>query len=126
MVGRLEQKNTFIAAGQDERDRFAEGVSSVGIDAATKGEDGTGLYGNYRGIPVLGVYRWLETENLALLAEINQREAFAPARALARNIVLIGLVSSGLLLAGVYLVARRITRPVVAITDGALQIEQGN
>ncbi|MEO0707771.1 MAG: sensor histidine kinase [Cyanobacteria bacterium J06649_5] len=131
LIGRLERKNTFIASAAAEGNAAAEapsaeGVSSVGIDSATKGEDGSGLYANYEGTPVLGIYRWLESENLALLAEIDQSEAFSPARALARNIALIGLASTGLLLAGVYLVSRRITRPVLAITDGALQIEQGN
>ena len=126
LVGRLERKNTFIASGLTTEDRFVNGVSSFGIDAATKGTDGSGLYENYEGIPVLGRYRWLENENLALLAEIDQREAFAPARVLARNIALIGLLFTGLLLAGVYWVSRRITKPVLAITDGALQIEQGN
>ncbi|MGD1899421.1 MAG: ATP-binding protein [Phormidesmis sp.] len=126
LIGRLERKNTFIASEVEDGDRVSSGVSSLGIDAATSGEDGSGLYENYAGTPVLGVYRWLETENVALLAEIDQREAFFPARSLARNIALVGLLSSALLLAGVYWVSRRITRPVLAITDGALQIEQGN
>ncbi len=130
LIGRLERKNTFIASDSAEDSAedtpSTDGVSSLGIDAATKGEDGFGLYDNYEGTSVLGIYRWLENENLALLAEVDQKEAFSPARALARNIALIGLASTGLLLAGVYLVSRRITRPVLAITDGAQQIEQGN
>ncbi|MEL7333503.1 MAG: sensor histidine kinase, partial [Cyanobacteria bacterium J06560_2] len=126
LIGRLERKNTFIASDPAQGTQFADGVSSVGIDAATQNQDGSGLYDNFEGTPVLGVYQWLERENLALLAEIDQSEAFAPARALARNITLIGLASSGLLLAGVYLVSRRITRPVLAITKGAIQIERGN
>ncbi|MEM9162863.1 MAG: ATP-binding protein, partial [Cyanobacteria bacterium P01_F01_bin.4] len=125
LVGRLERKNTFIASAQSESDKYTDGVSSSAIDAATQGKDGAGLYENYDRTPVIGVYRWLENQNLALIAEIDQQEAFAPARALARNIMLIGLGATGLLLIGIRLVSRRITQPILAITDAALQIEKG-
>lgn len=123
LVGQLERSNTLISSGDDNKS--AETISSFGIDAATAGKSGAGLYQNYGGEPVIGVYSWLESQSLALLAEINQQEAFAPARALARNILLIGFVATGLLLTGIYLLSRRITQPIVAITDAAIQLENG-
>ncbi|MEM9219725.1 MAG: ATP-binding protein [Cyanobacteria bacterium P01_F01_bin.150] len=126
LIGTLEQKNTFIESERSANDQFPNGVSSTGIDIATQGEDGMGLYADYAGTPVIGIYKWLENYNLALLAEISQEEAFAPARSLARNIILIGIGSTGLLLLGVFLVSRQITKPITAITHAALQIEQGN
>ncbi len=126
LVGRLERENTFIVSEESENGVSSVDLKSKAIDAATQGKDGFGLYDNYAGTPVIGVYRWLENQNLALIAEISQREAFAPARALARNILLLGLVAAGLLLAGIYFFSRRITRPIRAITEAAIQIEQGN
>ncbi|WP_228015879.1 sensor histidine kinase [Leptolyngbya ectocarpi] len=123
LVGQLERRNTLISS--DDDNQSAATISSFGIDAATAGQSGAGLYQNYVGEPVIGVYSWLESQSLALLAEINQQEAFAPARALARNILLIGFVATGLLLTGIYLLSRRITQPIVAITDAAIQLENG-
>ncbi|EKU97789.1 signal transduction histidine kinase [Leptolyngbya sp. PCC 7375] len=123
LVGQIEEQNTFIVSDKDEES--AGNISSFAIDAATSGESGAGLYQNYAGKPVIGVYRWLDSQNLALLAEINQREAFAPARTLARNILLIGFVATGLLLSGIYLLSRRITRPITEITKAAIQLQSG-
>ena len=123
LVGQIEQQNSFIASDKDSD--VAGSISSFAIDAAIAGENGAGLYQNYAGRPVIGVYRWLEGQNLALLAEIDQREAFAPARALARNILLIGFVATGLLLSGIYLLSRRITQPITEITQAAIQLQSG-
>lgn len=129
LVGRAKGKTIFISK-QDTRPSDAEappeGISSEGIDRATDQQSGFGLYNNYQGIPVVGVYRWLPEQNLALIAEINQSEAFLPARLLARNIVVMGLLSSGVLLIAVYLLSRRITRPIVAIDAAALQLAEGD
>ncbi|MEM9092030.1 MAG: ATP-binding protein [Cyanobacteria bacterium P01_F01_bin.53] len=126
LVGRLERKNTFIASNDKNIKQYANGIESLGIDAATSGQQGEGLYINYAGVPVIGVYRWLDNQNLALLAEISQQEAFAPARQLARSILIIGLGSSGILLLTVYLLSRRIVQPLRAITETAMQIEGGD
>ncbi|MBW4638501.1 MAG: response regulator [Gloeocapsa sp. UFS-A4-WI-NPMV-4B04] len=66
------------------------------------GVSGSGLYRNYANVPVIGVYRWLNQQDFALLVEMQQAEAFAPARQLAGTIVLVGLVSVGALSIGVY------------------------
>ena len=123
LVGQIDEQNTFIASDKDQES--TGNISSFAIDAAIAGENGAGLYQNYAGKPVIGVYRWLDGQSLALLAEINQREAFAPARALARNILFIGFVATGLLLSGIYLLSRRITQPITEITKAAIQLQSG-
>jgi signal transduction histidine kinase/CheY-like chemotaxis protein/HAMP domain-containing protein len=123
----VNASNVFVSAealfsGQ----RFPGGAHSEGIDAALQGVDGSGLYLNYAGVPVIGVHRWVDEREVALLAEMSQAEAFAPARQLAGAILLIGSVSAGLLAAGVYLLARQIARPILAITDTATQVAAGD
>ncbi|OLP17975.1 transcriptional regulator [Leptolyngbya sp. 'hensonii'] len=126
LVGSLERKNTFISGEKYGQKVFVDGISSIGIDSAMNARDGSGLYKNYAKVPVIGVYVWLENQNLALLAEMNQSEAFAPARQLARDILLLGLSSATLLLVAVYLMSRRITQPVLAITNAAIEVANGN
>ena len=118
LVGRAGKKSVFISRDESktkgevkaENKEIVE-VKSDGIDLALAKQDGYGLYTNYAGVPVVGVFRWATNQNLAILAEINQDEAFEPANRLARDILLIGLSSAGLLLVAVYLLARRITQP---------------
>lgn len=126
LVGRLERKNSFISSQKSESKKYSEGISSLGINAATQGQNDAGLYQNYNQVPVIGVYHWLDKQNLALLAEISQKEAFTPAQRLARGILLIGLSSVALLLIGVYLLSQRITRPILLITDAASEIAIGD
>jgi len=60
LVGSLVVKNTFISkAERTDTEAFSTGISSPGIDAATSGISGVGLYQNYVKMPVIGVYRWL-------------------------------------------------------------------
>jgi len=105
---------------------YPVGVHSEGIDAALQGKDGFGLYINYAGIPVIGVYRWVDDREVALLVEMSQAEAFTPARNLAGTILLIGFVSAGLLAVGVYWLAGQIARPILAITNTATQVAAGD
>lgn len=108
------------------REVVSGSIHSEGIDTALDGHDGRGMYRNYAGIPVIGVYRWLGDQKIALLAEMSQEEAFAPARQLAWTIFILGSILSVLLAAGMYLLARQITRPILAITDAAVKVTEGD
>jgi len=126
LVGSLETHSAFISGEKMGREEFATGVTSSAIAAALRGQDGEGRYRNYEGTPVIGIYTWLKDQNLALIAEMDQREAFAPAERLAKDILLLGLSSATLLLIAVYLLTRQITRPILAITETAIQVSEGN
>ncbi len=128
LIGTLETKNSFLFFEDKAllEEKYPNGVSSLGIDTAIRGENGYGVYSNYDGVFVIGVFNWLEAQKLALLAEINQKEAFAPARKIAVNIALIGLVSSVVVCTGVYLLAKKITTPVQELTTAASRLASGD
>ncbi len=63
---------------------------------------------------------------MALLAEISQEEAFAPAQELARQIFFVGVYSTLILLVIVYLVSRYITKPIEAINKMAIALGKGD
>ncbi|HXV43113.1 MAG TPA: ATP-binding protein [Anaerolineae bacterium] len=124
----VDKSNRFVSEARfrSQQIEFPQGVHTDGIDAALGGVSGAGLYQNYEGAPVIGVYRWLNDREMALLAEMRQEEAFAPASRLAQIILLIGLSSAGLLALGVYVLARQITRPILAMAQTASQIAAGD
>jgi signal transduction histidine kinase/DNA-binding NarL/FixJ family response regulator len=101
-------------------------VSSDGIDRAINQHSGFGRYANYQDVPVVGVYRWLPEQNLALIAEMHQSQAFLSAQQLAKKILVIGFLSSGVLLIAVYLLSRRITRPLLEISAAASRLAAGD
>ena len=104
----------------------ANGVHSAGIDDAVAGNNGQGLYADYRGVPVIGVYRWLPDREAAIVAEISQGEAFASARQLALVIGGAGLVSALLLAIGISLIAQRVTRPILDLAAVATRVRGGD
>ncbi|PZV15951.1 MAG: transcriptional regulator [Pseudanabaena sp.] len=126
LVGRLAARNVLISGAGADKQELAKDIKSDGIAAAALGKDGEGLYKNYKNTPVLGSYIWIDNLNLALIAEIAQSEAFEPSERLTRDILLIGLSSAGILLTAVYLIARRISQPILAIADAANQVSSGN
>ena len=112
--------------------RFAplsRAARSVGIDAAlTPGpqRNGQGIYENYNGVPVVGVYRWLPELEAALLSEQSVAEAMAGVR---QQTWLIGGAAVLVLLLAVAFalyVTGRITRPIVNLTETATAIAAGD
>lgn len=101
----------------------AETATSFAIDAALAGDSGAAEYEDYQGTPVVGVYRWLAEQDVALLAEIEQREAYAPAQRLAAITLATMLGLAGLLTVGVYLLSRQIARPILTVTEAAEAVE---
>ena len=122
----VDSTNAFIAGEGFGRSEFPRGAHSYGIEKALERKRGTALYKNYAGIPVVGAFKWIEKRNLALMAEISQQEAFAPARALAFQIIAIGCVVTLMLTWVIYLVARRIASPILAVRKAAERISHGD
>ena len=126
LVGENGTDSIFIFGKDNPSQTLDQNATSLGIERAISRHNGFALYRNHAGVPVVGIYRWLPDQNLALLAEISQVEAFAPARKLAGDIIGIGLVSIGVLLVGVYLLSRNIVRPIEAIGAAAQQFAAGD
>ncbi|GEM_PF-1223652 len=101
-------------------------VRTEGVEACLDHNDGVGFYDDYRGVPVIGAYRWLEERELCILTEVDQAEAYAPIVAL-RNIVLGIAVGVALIVALLgMLFAYTITGPVRQLVVGAEEIGRGN
>jgi nitrate/nitrite-specific signal transduction histidine kinase len=102
-------------------------VRSAGIDAALgTRSSGVALYDDYRGTPVVGVYRWLPDLQIALLVEQDQAEAL---QALTTTLaVSLAVVLACILMAIVASlgITRSIARPLVRLAGTAEQIAAGD
>ncbi len=122
----VDSTNTFVTGEGFGRTEFPRGAHSAGIGKALGRQSGTDLYRNYAGIPVVGAFKWVDGRKLAIMAEVHQSEAFAPARNLAIYIGIIGCLISLLLTAVVNIIARRIASPILAVRSAAEDIARGD
>ncbi|MBN1584566.1 MAG: GAF domain-containing protein [Anaerolineae bacterium] len=101
------------------------GVTTVGAQEALKGQDGRGFYTNYRGVPVIGVFRWLPELQGSLLVEVPRAEALRPVvTILLANIgVFLGVVVVAVAISVV--VTRRIAGPIGSLAETAGRIADG-
>ncbi|MCJ7739338.1 MAG: PAS domain S-box protein, partial [Anaerolineae bacterium] len=111
---------------------YTEGVQAC-LDAQARNSfdqaqdrDAIGFYEDYRGVPVIGAYRWLPERELCILTEVDQAEAYAPIVALRNTVLGIGVsVALVAALLGVFF-ARTITGPLDQLVQGAEEIGRGN
>jgi len=86
----------------------------------------TALYRNYLGTDVLGVCVCIPKMNWTLVAEITEKQAFAPVAQLTQNMlsILVLLFFVGILAS--IATSRTITRPIVKLHSGIEEIMKGN
>ncbi len=87
-------------------------IDTEAVRDCIAGNSGTVLATDYRGIPVISVYRWIAKYQLGLLVEIDQAEALAPALALKRSVFWISGLALFATAIFALLLARTITRPL--------------
>ena len=94
---------------------------------ALGGQTGTQVIRDYREIDVLSSFEPLEfaRDRWAVIAEIDASEAFAPIAILQRTITFWSIVvATFVVILGLWVV-RRVTKPVVALTEAARIVGEG-
>ncbi len=117
----LITESRFISGSALVNSIFTEGVSNC-----LKGIGGSGFYDDYRGVPVVGVYRWMADLEMCIITEEDQAEAFSTIDGLTSAI----LPASGLavfisLMLGI-IMTRSITQPLSQLVDSSVEIGSGN
>jgi hypothetical protein len=80
-----------IEPGLGENLALRDAVDTAGVADCLAHNDGVGFYKDYRGVPVIGVYRWMPEREVCILTEVDQVEAFAPVVALRNTALGIGI-----------------------------------
>ncbi|MBD3332658.1 HAMP domain-containing protein, partial [candidate division GN15 bacterium] len=106
------------------KQRIDTKTASMGL----QGKTGAEIVPDYRGVNVLSAYVPIDVGDLhwAMLAEIDEEEAFSAVYAMERTMVLIGLIVAGLVALCGWLFARSISRPIARVTEVAQQIAVGD
>lgn len=93
------------------------------LQAAMQGQAGSGRFVDYRDRDVLGVWRYLPSLNWGLLVKIDTAEFQAPIERFARISQAVMLASIGLVLFGVWLSNRLVSRPIVHLAQSVTRLE---
>ncbi len=113
----------------------AQGVSRWPLESSNTSQDllealqaqtRPGAYTNLHGIPVFGAYRWNPELQVALLAEKPQSQALATGNTLTAMVLGITLTAALITAAIAAVVTRRITSPIVQLTETAARMAQGD
>ena len=102
------------------------GIYTPAVDRCLAGEHVTEIGTDFRGVPVIGVYRWLAERRLCLVTKISAAEALEDVRRLGKAILmsaLLVLISAALIAT---VLACIVTRPVLALQAGAAAIGRGD
>ncbi|MBN1657772.1 MAG: HAMP domain-containing protein [Anaerolineae bacterium] len=110
------------------------GITSLGpgqerdeaIGRVLAGEQGAGAYKDLAGQEVFGAYRWSAELGVGLLAEKRQVEALAAGEEVTALLVAATLGAALLSAAIAAVVTRRVTRPIVELTETAAWLARGD
>jgi signal transduction histidine kinase len=101
-------------------------VYTQGAQNALQGQDGTAFYPDYRGVPVLGAYRYLSERNIALITEIDRDEYLAPIKRLQRTTLGVsGLMAVLSLLVG-WIIADALLKPLLRLVAAVKKTSADN
>ncbi|HEY4481877.1 MAG TPA: methyl-accepting chemotaxis protein, partial [Candidatus Brocadiaceae bacterium] len=100
-------------------------VDTFGVNEGLAGKSGVAVYPDYRNIPVIGAWYPVKYTNWALLAEIDEEEAFAPLRI--NQIIHIILISVTIVMVVVIAIfsARATVMPVQELTKVSRHVGEG-
>lgn len=116
----INKFNYFVTESRFVKDYpLKKSVNTKGAELCLAQKSGVDVYDDYRGIPVIGVYRWMPRWGLCMITEQDQQEAFAPAVTF-RNVVLGASLGVGVLVTVIALLfVRNITARIRHLVKGA-------
>ncbi|MFW6229686.1 MAG: methyl-accepting chemotaxis protein, partial [Halanaerobium sp.] len=111
-----------------EDDILEREVDTLAVEEALAGKENTQIVEDYRGVNVLSSYNSLEVDGIdwAILAEIDEEEAFSEISAMTRNTYIQIAIIAFLVILIAYFLARYITTPIIKAVGMAKEIANGN
>lgn len=101
-------------------------IYTDGVKSCLAGNGGTGIYEDYRGISVLGAYRWMPDYQMCLLTEVDQSEAFASIEDLRLSVLGFSIAVAIFVTLLSLLFAHTLTDPLRQLVESTEEIGRGN
>ena len=103
-------------------------VQTEGTEAALRGETGTGIFPDYRGVPVFSSYKPLDIPDMkwAIMSEVDKAEALAPVYTLRKRLLLLFVGLIVVIVTVAIFFSKTITRPLHDLQEHAKELAKGN
>lgn len=95
------------------------GVHTEAVNRCLSRTSGTIDALDYRGVPSIVTYRWMPEHELCLIVQLDQSEAYNPARAFGKTMFIISGLGLVVAIALAVVLSRTITQPILALQTGA-------
>lgn len=102
------------------------GETGLALQRAVRGQRGGGVFRDYRGVETVGAWSYLPSLRWGLVVKIDADEAYAPLERYRRATVILGLALVAAVVIAAGILARSISRPLVALTRAAALIAGGD
>jgi len=102
-------------------------VKTEGVIAALKGNSGTSIFPDYRGVPVFSSYRPLHLEdvNWVIMSEMDEAEAFAPVEKLKDRFILVASILVAIAIYLAFFFSRSMTASLQVLLSRADALARG-
>lgn len=100
-------------------------VRTAGVEDCLLQNDNTGFYDDYRGVPVIAAYEWLDEWELCMVTKVDQAEALAPIRQFGSAVFVFVLILALIVSLVSFLFTRTLTAPLERLIQGVEAIGQG-
>jgi len=120
------ENNYLVTPSRSQDVVLTQPYNSTGIEQALSQKDGSGVYENYLGEQVIGVYRWIPDLESAMLSEIEEAEALTVLRETRNLSLLAGLFAAALAVVIGIALTFWLTTPITELTQVAATVTQGN
>ena len=123
----VDSSNLFVTQPRFITDPavLQRGVHTDPVNRCLAGNSGVLAANDYRGVPVLAVYRWLSERQLCLIVKMDQVEAFVPSNKFGQTLALISVATLALASLLGFGLARTITTPLHVLRDGVVSFGRG-
>lgn len=101
-------------------------VDTHAMEEVLEGKTGSEIILDYNNASVLSAYTPINilSLNWAVVAEIDEAEAFAPIQSLINSLLIIALISTLLIIAIGFWVAKRMSQPIIQLEQGLRNVQQ--
>ena len=103
-----------------------EGVHTEPVQRCLAGSSATMSEVDYRGIPVIAVYRWLSTRQMCLIVKLSHAEALAPVEQFGTKVVWIAIGTLAAASIAALLLSNALLRPIRAMQIAAQRYGHGD
>ncbi|MFN2340650.1 MAG: methyl-accepting chemotaxis protein [Halanaerobium sp.] len=112
----------------ESSDILEKEIKTTAVENAMADNQGSQIIQDYRGAQVLSSYSKLNIEDFdwAIIAEIDEAEAFAEINSMNRNVIVQILIIAFLIIIIAYFFSKRITKPIIKAVRMAEEISGGN